>query len=203
MCVCWKESVCMCAALLVYTTVSCRNITAQKRCCRKKVSWNHVCAYLGRCGVFPMLQWQRLYVRAAQALEGHPGTQRSDTAHSDHCSPHTHQPSKHTGTQRPQRSQRFIVIEPVNDLHIKKSHPHSWSANVKVSSKLQCVHYLALMWGMLMIGVATGSSSPCSSAACFSKSIVSTWETHTLVSLSGAVPCFASPQTSQIKVTVL
>lgn len=95
------------------------------------MSWNTACAYFSRSGEFPMLQGKRLYVRAAQTPEGHSGAQRSDVAHSDHGSPHTHQTSKHTGSQRPQRSQRFVVVQSVDDLH-KPSHPDSLSAVVQV-----------------------------------------------------------------------
>lgn len=70
-------------------------------------------ANLGRCGVFAVLQRQRQRMRAPLASERHPGADGSDVAHSDHSSPHTHQPSEHAGAQRPQRSQRFIVVQPV------------------------------------------------------------------------------------------
>lgn len=144
-----------------------------------------VWAYLGGCSIFPMLQRQRLCVWAAQALEGHPGAERPDVAHSDHGSPHTHQPSIHTGTQHPQGSQRLIVVQPVGDLS-ESRHPQTYrrQANRANITALCCPQYLALMWGMLIIGTATGSSSsPCNSAACFSKSIVSTWSTHKMCSL--------------------
>ena len=73
-------------------------------------------AYLGGCSIFPMLQRQRQCVRAGHAPEGQPRTLRSDIAHSDHRSPHAHQQSVHTGTQHPQWSQRFVVVQPVEDL---------------------------------------------------------------------------------------
>jgi len=72
-----------------------------------------VCSYLGRCGVLPVLQGQRLQVRAApQAPEGHAGAQRADVAHADHRPPHGHQPAEHAGAQRPQSAQRLVVVEP-------------------------------------------------------------------------------------------
>lgn len=105
-------------------------------------------AYLGRCSELSLLQGERLCVRVALALEGHAGTLRSNTAHSDHCPPHAHQPSVHTSTQHAQRSQRLVVIQPAKDLH-NVSHCDSSSVNVRLSGKwkitIQCAHHLALM----------------------------------------------------------
>jgi len=133
-------------------------------------------AHLGRCSVFSMLQRQSHSVCASLAPEGHPGAHGSDVAHSDHCSLHTNQPSEHACTQHPQRRHRLVVIQPVDDVH-KWTLRHSWSG--KQLTTPDWGHYLALMWGILMNGVETGSSTSCSSAACFSKSVVNTWITHT------------------------
>lgn len=164
----WKMLMCVCFFSATYLVSTERTLKKKKK----------VCIYLGRCSILPMLQWERLCVWAAQAPEGHPGTQRSNIAHSDHCSLYTHQSSEHAGPQRPQMCQRLVVIQPADDVH-KDSHRPSWAANVQRSGKQQIrsMRHLALMWGMLMIGVATGSSSSCSSAACLSKSIVNTWNT--------------------------
>lgn len=68
--------------------------------------------YLGRSSKLSLLQGKGLYVCTAFALEGHTGALRSDAAHSDHCTAHTHQPAVHTSSQHPQWSLRLVVVQP-------------------------------------------------------------------------------------------
>lgn len=69
--------------------------------------------YLCGRGVLAVVQRQRERTGARQALEGQPGASRPDVAHPDHRAPHAHQAAEHAGTQRAERSQRLVVVQPV------------------------------------------------------------------------------------------